>query len=60
MVNWLANDDSQINIPAKITPDKSLQLSTTSQAIIGFGFLVVIPLIFLVSGVYVWYRRRKN
>ena len=58
MVNWLAHDDGLISIPAKTAVDIQLTLSATSQTIIAFGFLVIIPLLLLGSGAAIWYRRR--
>ena len=57
--NWLSNDDDFIAIPAKTAPDNQLQLSTIDQAIIGFGFLLILPLGLIGGGVYVWWTRRK-
>lgn len=60
MVNWLAHDDTLIAIPAKTAPDRNLELSRTQQAIIGFGFLAVLPLALLGAGVRVWLVRRRR
>ncbi len=58
MINWLIHDDRFIDIPAKTATDKTLQLSQTSVAVIGFGFLVIIPLLLMATGFYIW-RKRK-
>ena len=58
MVSWLIHDDRFINIPAKIASDKSLQLTPTTVAIIGFGFLIIIPLLLIGTGFIIW-RKRK-
>lgn len=60
MINWLIHDDRFIDIPAKIATDKSLQLSQTSVAVIGLGFLVAMPLLLLGTGFYIWRRRKKR
>lgn len=60
MVNWLVHDDRFIDIPAKTTPDKNLQLTQTSVAIIGFGFLIVLPLLLAATGFLIWRRRRRR
>lgn len=60
MINWLAHDDRFIDIPAKSTPDKSLQLTKTSVAVIGFGFLIVLPLLLAGTGFFIWRRRRRR
>ena len=60
MINWLIHDDRFIDIPAKIATDKSLQLSQIGVAIIGFGFLVVIPLLLMGTGFYIWRKRKQR
>jgi ABC-type uncharacterized transport system involved in gliding motility auxiliary subunit len=59
MFNWLSRDDDLIDIPARTTPDRSLELSTTAQAAVGLGFLFVIPLALLGTGIFIWWRRRR-
>jgi len=59
MVNWLIHDDRFIDIPAKIATDKSLQLSKTGVALIGFGFLVVVPLMLTATGFFIWRKRKR-
>lgn len=60
MINWLIHDDRFIDIPAKIASDKNLQLSQISVAVIGFGFLVVIPLLLMGMGFYIWRKRKQR
>jgi ABC-type uncharacterized transport system involved in gliding motility auxiliary subunit len=60
MTNWLIHDDRFIDIPAKIATDKSLQLSQISVAVIGLGFLVVIPLLLMGTGFYIWRKRKQR
>ena len=60
MVNWLIHDDRFIDIPAKIATDKNLQLSQTGVAVIGFGFLLVIPLLLMGTGFYIWRKRKQR
>ena len=59
IINWLSRDDQLLSIPAKTAPDTSLNLSKTSSVIIGFGFLLVLPLLLLLSGLVIWLKRRK-
>ncbi|MGZ8160817.1 MAG: GldG family protein [Methylobacter sp.] len=60
MINWLIHDDRFIDVPAKIATDKSLQLSQISVAVIGFGFLVAIPLLLMGTGFYIWRKRKRR
>jgi ABC-type uncharacterized transport system involved in gliding motility auxiliary subunit len=60
MLNWLSHDDALVAIPAKTTPDRTLDLSKPMQVIIGFGFLLLIPATLVGSGVVIWWKRRKQ
>ncbi len=60
LINWLSNDDAYINIPTRIAPDLRLNLTRTAEAVIGFGFLLVLPLALVASGITIWLRRRKR
>lgn len=60
MITWLIHEDRFIDIPAKIANDKSLQLNKKQVAIIGIGFLLVMPLVLISSGVIIWRSRRRK
>lgn len=60
IINWLSDDDDFINIPVKTINDGQLELSPVASAIIGFGFILVLPLIFLGTGLTIWWRRKKQ
>ncbi len=60
MVNWLIHDDKFIEIPAKTSPDNSLQLSKAAIVIISFGFLIILPLLLLITGLVIWHRRNRR
>jgi ABC-type uncharacterized transport system involved in gliding motility auxiliary subunit len=60
LINWLIHDDNFIDIPAKTTPDSSLQLSPTAIAIISFGFLIMLPVLLLATGFWVWRKRNRR
>jgi ABC-type uncharacterized transport system involved in gliding motility auxiliary subunit len=59
MVNWLAGDESLITIQPRSRQDLTLEFTRAGLALVGFGFLVILPLAFLVTGGVVWWRRRK-
>lgn len=58
--NWLAHDDSYISINPRPAPDLTLILTPLAQGVIGFGFLLALPLLLLASGIGVWLRRRRR
>lgn len=60
LINWLSSDDELIAIPARTSPDTRLVLSDTAMAVIGVGFLAALPLGLALTGVLVWYRRRRR
>ncbi|ADE13740.1 conserved hypothetical protein [Nitrosococcus halophilus Nc 4] len=60
LINWLAHEDRFITIPARTRPDTSLQLSSMASWIIGLGFLLVLPVILLGTGLLIWWRRRQR
>ncbi len=59
MVNWLAGDEALITIQPRNRQDLTLELSRAGLSLLGFGFLIVLPLVFLVTGIVIWWRRRK-
>ncbi len=60
IMNWVAHDDSFIDINPRQAPDLSLSLTPFAQGLIGFGFLLVLPLLLLFAGITVWMRRRRR
>ncbi len=60
IANWLSSDDVLLDIPARTAPDLSLQLSRTGTAVIGFGFLLLLPAMLFGSGLLIWLRRRRR
>ncbi|WP_438970878.1 GldG family protein [Methylophaga sp.] len=60
LVNWLSNDDKLITIPVKTSVGTQLSLTKTQSIILGLGFLVMFPLLLLVTGLGIWWRRRRR
>jgi len=60
IINWLTHDDQFIEIPIKIAPGKSLQLSKTSIAVIGLWFLFGLPLLLIITGFIIWRKRIRR
>ena len=60
VLNWLSHDDSYIDINPRPAPDLILSLTPLEQGFIGFGFLLVLPLLLIFTGIGVWVRRRRR
>jgi ABC-type uncharacterized transport system involved in gliding motility auxiliary subunit len=60
VVNWLSQDDAYVNIPVKTARDRTLNLSRNARIVIAVGFLALLPLLLISSGVLIWLRRRKR
>lgn len=59
LVDWLAANDPLLSIASRRAPDVRLDLARWQQAVIGFGFLLVLPLAFIANGVWLGWRRRR-
>jgi ABC-type uncharacterized transport system involved in gliding motility auxiliary subunit len=60
LLNWLSHDDSHITIAPRTSPDTQLVITPTLSALIGFGFLLVVPGLLIGSGLAIWWKRRKR
>lgn len=60
LTQWLNHDDSFINIPAKTASDTTLEINTTWSIVFGIGFLFILPVFFIVTGVVIWLKRKKR
>jgi hypothetical protein len=59
MINWLSGDDRLITIQPRPAPDSNLDLQPGALYLIAFTFVLGLPLAFLVTGVVIWWRRRR-
>jgi ABC-type uncharacterized transport system involved in gliding motility auxiliary subunit len=58
--DWLLGDDKLVNLPPRGAPDRLLQISQTELNTISVGFLIALPLLLLlIGGLVVWRRRRR-
>lgn len=59
LVNWLAGDDNLITLQPRSAGDDRIDIDQTALYLIAFSFLMVIPLAFMITGVVIWWRRRR-
>ena len=57
-VNWLADDYELISIRPKVFPFRELVVTTRERDFIKWSSWFVPPVIMLILGVVVWWRRR--
>jgi ABC-type uncharacterized transport system involved in gliding motility auxiliary subunit len=58
--DWLLGDDKLVDLPPRGAPDRLLQISQGELNALSVGFLVALPLLLLViGGLIVWRRRRR-
>ena len=57
-MNWLSSDEDLISIRPKETEDRRINLSRSQMAWIRFVSQFGLPLVIVVAGVAVWWRRR--
>jgi ABC-type uncharacterized transport system involved in gliding motility auxiliary subunit len=58
-VNWLSGDDNLITLQPRTVGDDNINIDQTILYLIAFSFLMVIPLAFMITGVVIWWRRRR-
>jgi ABC-type uncharacterized transport system involved in gliding motility auxiliary subunit len=59
LTRWLTQDDQMVGIPATQADDSELHLSKTATAVIGLGSLIVLPLLLLLFGLTMAWRRNR-
>ena len=59
IVNWLVGDEEMIVIQPRPTVDSHLILTETALTVTVVVFLFILPGIFLLSGVVIWWRRKS-
>jgi ABC-type uncharacterized transport system involved in gliding motility auxiliary subunit len=58
--DWLLGDDKLVDLPPRGAPDRILQISQGKLSALSVGFLIVLPLLLLlIGGLIAWRRRRR-
>lgn len=57
--NWLLGDDALINLPREGVPDRVLRIDQGELDFASIGFMVVLPLLLLIAGGLLAWRRRR-
>ena len=60
MVNWLAGDDRLIVIQPREGFGSQIDIDQFTLYLVAFCFLIVAPLAFMVTGLAIWWRRRRT
>lgn len=58
MLNWLAGDDALVTIDPRPAADTRLEVDTMHLYLIALVVLLLLPLLFAITGAVVWWRRR--
>ena len=59
IVNWLAGDENLITIQPRTAVDTRIEIDQATLYLIAFAFLFVLPLVFVITGTVIWWRRRR-
>lgn len=60
LINWLTGDEEMMVIQPRATLDSNLAFSESALTLIAAGFLILFPVLFLVSGIVIWWHRRRK
>jgi ABC-type uncharacterized transport system involved in gliding motility auxiliary subunit len=58
-LNWLTAEDNLVAIDPRPAADSKIEIGQMTLYVIAFGFLVVLPLVFILTGTLIWWRRRR-
>jgi ABC-type uncharacterized transport system involved in gliding motility auxiliary subunit len=59
IVNWLTGEDALVSIDPRPALDSRIEIGQTTLSVIAFGFLLALPLAFVLTGIAIWWRRRR-
>lgn len=59
-INWLARDENLISIRPKLAREGKLDLTPSGQRVLFAVSVVAIPLAVLITGTFIWFKRRNR
>lgn len=59
LVRWLSREERLMDIPSRISPDRTFDLTPAAGTLIGLVFLILLPAGLLLTGALIWWRRRR-
>lgn len=60
LINWLSRDDDFINLPPRTVEDAQLNMSQMAIGSFGVLLLLVLPVVYLLAGTLIWWRRKNS
>jgi len=60
LFDWLLGDDALVNLPPRGAPDRVLDLTQAQLNVLSLGFLLALPLLLLLAGGWIGWRRRRR
>lgn len=60
LVSWLTADEGLLKLSPRSAPDTQLDMSQNQAIVLAIGLLLVFPGIILLTGLLIWYRRRRR
>jgi hypothetical protein len=59
IVNWLSGDDRLITIQPRVAADGAFDITQPLLLLIALTFVFALPLAFVATGAFIWWRRRR-
>ncbi len=59
VIDWLLGDDALASVP-RGAPDITLKPSRTQLAVLTFGYLIALPILLILAGFWIGWRRRRR
>ncbi|WP_343224674.1 Gldg family protein [Oleiagrimonas sp.] len=60
VINWLLGDDALVDVPRPVAPDRIVQLSPGGMTALAAVFMIGLPVLLLLLGVGIAWRRRRR